>query len=71
MTKAEYDAIQNALDAHLKRVLYHAPLSRIERNAYENAVMACKSVISKNCLIDEQAEMNGGASDGNQSANRD
>lgn len=65
MTKAEYDAIQNALDAHLRRVLYHAPLSRVERNTYENAVMACKSVVCKNCLIDDQTESNGGMSDGN------
>lgn len=64
MTKAEYDAIQNALDAHLRRVLYHAPLSRVERNAYENAVMACKSVISKNSHIDLHTGMNGGIPNG-------
>lgn len=64
MTKAEYTAIQNALDVHLQRVLYHAPLSRVERNTYENAVMACKSVISKNSHIDLHTEMNGGMSNG-------
>lgn len=64
MTRTEYDAIQNALDAHLRRVLSHAPLSKPERNVYENAVMACKSVISKNCVINDQQDKTGGNTNG-------
>ena len=51
MKKSEYKAIQRALDDHLERVLMVVPLSREERNAYERAVMACKSVISKTCVV--------------------
>lgn len=50
MTKTEYDSLQNALSAHLDRVLSHSPLTRAERTAYENAVQACKSVVSKNVI---------------------
>lgn len=50
MTKTEYDNLQNALSAHLDRVLSHNPLTRAERTAYENAVQACKSVVSKNIV---------------------
>ena len=50
MTKTEYDNLQNALSAHLDRVLSHSPLTRAERIAYENAVQACKSVVSKNVV---------------------
>lgn len=47
MTKAEYDAIQSAFDSHLRKALWHYHLSRPEKNAYESAVLACKSILSK------------------------
>lgn len=50
MTKTEYDNLQNALSAHLNRVLFHNPLTRAQRIAYENAVQACKSIVSKNVV---------------------
>ena len=52
MTKAEYDSLQSALDAHLAKALYHYHLSRAEKTVYENAVHACKSVLSRNAVKD-------------------
>lgn len=56
MEKHEYDAIQKALDDHLNRIMEHACFNRQERNAYEKAVMACKSVLSKNCIKEWENE---------------
>lgn len=58
MTKTEYDNLQNALSAHLDRVLSHSPLTRAERIAYENAVQACKSVVSKNVVKEWESNEN-------------
>jgi hypothetical protein len=54
--KHEYDAIQKALDDHLNRVMKHSRFNRQERNAYEKAVMACKSILSKNCIKEWENE---------------
>ena len=52
MTKAEYDAIQSAFDAHLSKALYHYHLTREGKIVYENAVAACKSILSKTATKD-------------------
>lgn len=56
MKKHEYNAIQKALYDHLNRVMEHAHFNRQEMNAYEKAVMACKSVLSKNCVKEWENE---------------
>lgn len=47
MTKAEYDALQRALDSHLAKVLQHYHLTKEGKAVYENAVAAFKSILSK------------------------
>lgn len=54
MTKAEYDALQRALDAHLAKVLQHYHLTKEGKVVYENAVAACKSILSKTIVKEER-----------------
>lgn len=51
MTRAEYQKLQDALDSHLKRIKTYYPRSNKEMHAYEQAIMAAKSVIKTNSTI--------------------
>lgn len=51
MTRAEYQKLQDALDSHLKRIKTYYPRSNKEMYAYEQAIMAAKSVIKTNSTI--------------------
>lgn len=53
MTRAEYQKLQDALDSHLKRIKTYYPRSNKEMHAYEQAIMAAKSVIKTNSIIAE------------------
>lgn len=53
MTRAEYQKLQDALDSHLKRIKTYYPRSNKEMRAYEQAIMAAKSVIKTNATISE------------------
>ena len=50
MDKYEYDLIQQALSDHLQRVSIELPINRHERDLYQKAVLACKSVVSKTAI---------------------
>lgn len=50
MTRAEYQKLQDALDSHLKRIKTY---SNKELHAYEQAIMAAKSVVKANSTITE------------------
>ena len=53
MTRAEYQKLQDALDSHLKRIKTYYPRSNKEMHAYEQAIMAAKSVIKTNSTLSE------------------
>lgn len=53
MTRAEYQKLQDALDSHLKRIKTYYPRSNKELHAYEQAIMAAKSVVKTNSAISE------------------
>lgn len=48
MTYTEYENIQNDLSRHLDRIMRFGKyqMTRKERDAYERAVLACKSVLA-------------------------
>lgn len=60
MTKVEYDSIQCAFDAHLMKALCHYHLTREGKTVYENAVAACKSILSRTAVKDWEKK-DGGA----------
>ena len=47
MTTEEYEKIQAALDKHLERYKCYSMDTKKQREAYEHAVLACKSVLSR------------------------
>ena len=47
MTTEEYKKIQAALDKHLERYKCYSMDTKKQREAYEHAVLACKSVLSR------------------------
>lgn len=47
MTTEEYEKIQAALDKHLERYLRYSTDTNKQRELYERAVLACKSVLSR------------------------
>ena len=47
MTTEEYKKIQAALDKHLERYLRYSVDTNKQRELYERAVLACKSVLSR------------------------
>lgn len=47
MTIEEYQQIQEALDKHLERYKRYSMATNKQREVYEQAVLACKSVLSK------------------------
>ena len=47
MTTEEYKKIQAALDKHLERYLRYSLDTNKQRELYERAVLACKSVLSR------------------------
>ena len=46
MTTEEYKKIQAALDKHLERYKCYSMDTKKQREAYEHAVLACKSVLA-------------------------
>ena len=46
MTTEEYKQIQAALDKHLERYKRYSVDTNKQREAYERAVLACKSVLA-------------------------
>lgn len=46
MTIEEYQQIQAALDKHLERYKHYSTDTSKQREAYERAVLACKSVVA-------------------------
>ena len=46
MTIEEYKKIQAALDKHLERYKCYSMDTKKQREAYEHAVLACKSVLA-------------------------
>lgn len=47
MTIEEYEQIQAALDKHLERYKRYSVDTNKQREVYERAVLACKSVLSR------------------------
>ena len=47
MTTEEYEKIQAALDKHLERYKRYSTDTNKQREVYERAVLACKSVLSR------------------------
>ena len=47
MTTEEYEKIQAALDKHLEQYKRYIVDTNKQREVYERAVLACKSVLSK------------------------
>ena len=47
MTVEEYQQIQEALDKHLERYKRYSMDTNKQREVYERAVLACKSVLSR------------------------
>ena len=47
MTTEEYEKIQAALNKHLERYLQYSTDTNKQREVYERAVLACKSVLSR------------------------
>ena len=47
MTTEEYEKIQAALDKHLERYKRYSRDTNKQREVYERAVLACKSVLSR------------------------
>lgn len=47
MTTEEYEQIQAALDKHLERYKRYSMDTNKQREIYERAVLACKSVLSR------------------------
>lgn len=47
MTTEEYEKIQAALDKHLERYKRYSMDTNKQREVYERAVLACKSVLAK------------------------
>lgn len=50
----KYGALQSALDAHLAKALQHYHLTKEGKVVYENAVAACKSILSKTIVKEER-----------------
>lgn len=46
MTTEEYEKIQTALDKHLERYKRYSMDTNKQREVYEHAVLACKSVLA-------------------------
>ena len=46
MTTEEYEKIQAALDKHLERYKCYSTDTNKQREVYERAVLACKSVLA-------------------------
>lgn len=46
MTTEEYEQIQTALDKHLERYKRYSTDTNKQREVYERAVLACKSVLA-------------------------
>lgn len=46
MTTEEYEQIQAALDKHLERYRRYSKDTNKQREVYERAVLACKSVLA-------------------------
>ena len=47
MDRQEYDHIQQALTDHMQKAFSEYQMNKAERDLYQKAVLACKSVVSK------------------------